>query len=67
MFNYNFKSPETFVKLTNQLEMLLSEQRHQRQDLSTIKRQLHTLINNVNLQTEVDKFFEEDEKNIPEA
>ncbi len=65
MFNYNFKSPETYVKLTNHLQMLLTEQRHQRADLATIKRQLHTIINGMNLQKQVDEYFE-DTEDIPE-
>ncbi len=61
MINLLSKSPETYEKLTNKLDMLLSEQRHQRQDLSTIKRQLHTINNSLNLQEQVDRYFEQDE------
>ncbi len=61
MINLLSKSPETYEKLTNKLDMLLSEQRHQRMDLSTIKRQLHTINNSLNLQEQVDKYFEQDE------
>ncbi len=63
MINLLSKSPETFEKLNNQLKMLLTEQRHQRQDLATIKRQLHTIINSLNLQKQVDDYFEMDAGN----
>ena len=61
MNNLFFKSPETYEKFFNKIDMLLSEQRHQRADLDTIKRQLHTLINMLKLQTQVDEYFERDE------
>ncbi len=61
------KSSETpdlsFIK--HLTEMVLTEQRHQRADLATIKRQLHTIINSLNLQKEVDSYFE-DKEHIPE-
>ncbi len=74
MFTKN-KSPETsFYSNDEILESLMlkinhiqTEMRHQRADLSTIKRQLHTLINSNALQKEVDTFFEEDTEHIPEV
>ncbi len=36
MTNFIFKSPWTFKKIINQLEIVLNEQRHQRQDLAAI-------------------------------
>ncbi len=55
------KSSETpdlfFIK--HLIEILLDEQRHQRADLATIKRQLHTLISDVGVQKQVDQYFEE--------
>ncbi len=66
MNNLFFKSPETYEKFYNKLDMILTEQRHQRADLATIKRQLHTLINVQNLQKQVDDYFDEDTENIPE-
>ncbi len=57
MINLLSKSPETYEKLTNSLLMLLTEQKHQRSDLATIKRQLHTLINNDALQKQVDDYM----------
>ncbi len=66
MRNLLSKSPETYEKLSTLIQMLLTEQRHQRGDLATIKRQLHTLINRGNLQKEVDEYFEDQAKDIPE-
>ncbi len=48
--------------LEHLMQLLLTEQRHQRADLSTIKRQLHTLINSANLQSQVDEYFTDAEK-----
>ena len=61
MNNLFSKSPETYEKLLQLTNMLLSEQRHQRADLQTIKRQLHSLISDRKLQEQVDKYFEDDE------
>ncbi len=66
MNNIFSKSPETYERLLHETDMLLSEQRHQRADLATIKRQLHQLITASALQKQVDDYFEEDEKDIPE-
>ncbi len=62
MNNIFSKSPETYEILYHKLELLLNEQKHQRSDLATIKRQLHTIINSLKLQKEVDDYFEEDEE-----
>ncbi len=59
MINLLSKSPETYEKLTHNLDILLTEQRHQRADLATIKRQLHTIINGANLQKQVDEYFDD--------
>ncbi len=59
MINLLSKSPETYEKLNHKLEIILTEQRHQRADLATIKRQLHTIINAANLQKQVDDYFED--------
>ncbi len=58
MTNFIFKSTGTYKKLANTLEVLLSEQKHQRCDLSEIKYMLHKLLTNKDLQTTVDKFYE---------
>jgi len=44
-----------------QLETVLAEQRHQRRDLADVLRMLQLLINDKNLQTQVDQYFENDE------
>ncbi len=61
MNNLFSKSPETYEKLLHLTDMLLTEQRNQRADLATIKRQLHRLINSDKLQKQVDEYFEEAE------
>ncbi len=67
MNNIFSKSPETYEILYHKLDMLLTEQKHQRADLATIKRQLHQLINTTNLQKQVDEYFDKDDKeDIPE-
>ncbi len=74
MFTKN-KSPETsFYSNDEVLETLMfkivsiqTEMKHQRADLATIKRQLHTLINSKALQKQVDTYFEEDTEDIPEV
>ncbi len=58
MINLLSKSPETYEKLLN---LVLNEQRHQRGDLATIKRQLHSIDNSLQLQKQVDDYFEDDE------
>ena len=57
MNNLFFKSPETYKKLIQSLEFVLDEQRHQRGDLATIKRQLHSLINSGKLQDQAQDYF----------
>ncbi len=62
MFN-SPKSPETLDNstITHKMMLLLNEQKHQRGDLATIKRQLHSIINSLALQKQVDEYFEDDE------
>ncbi len=59
MINLLSKSPETYEKLAHQLVVILNEQRHQRADLATIKRQLHTIIIDLGIQKQVDTYFDE--------
>ncbi len=69
MKNFIFKSHEDFHKIIfNQLVMLLDEQRHQRADLSVLLAQSRQVINSLNLQKQVDEYFDgdEDSKHIPE-
>jgi len=58
MINLLSKSPETYEKLNLAIQMLLVEQRHQRADLATIKRQLHVLITDSGVQKQVDDYFQ---------
>ncbi len=62
MINF-IKSSETpdLLKLTTSIQMLLTEQRHQRADMATIKRQLHSIIVQLSLQKQVDEYFDSDE------
>ena len=66
MKNFIFKSSEEdsglIKNVFNKLDMLLAEQRHQRADLSTIKKDTSKLINSMNLQKQVDDYFSKDEE-----
>ncbi len=76
MNNLFFKSPETYKKLIQSLDFILDEQRHQRGDLATIKRQLHTLVSSDTLagqaadyfrQKKLDEdFIEQEAETVPE-
>ncbi len=62
MKNFIFKSEADFHKIVfNKLDMLLAEQRHQRRDLGLIIRHLTMVLNHMNLQKQVDDYFDEDE------
>ncbi len=62
MKNFIFKSPQDFHKIVfNKLDMVLAEQRHQRMDLAVITRLMNRIINDMNLQKQVDEYFEDDE------
>ncbi len=62
MTNFIFKSHETYKKLANKLDMVLSEMRHQRQDNVQILFLLNKLLTNKNLQNQVDEYFDKDEE-----
>ncbi len=69
MTNFIFKSQGTYKKLCQQLEIIQSELRAQRQDNLEIKYKLDKLLVNHNLQKQVDEYFEdtphpEDEKDL---
>ncbi len=60
MKNFIFKSTEDFHKIVfNKLEILLAEQRHQRQDLALLLGHTSKIINSLNLQKQVDEYFED--------
>ncbi len=62
MNNLFSKSPETYEKLIQLIDTILTEQRHQRIDLATIKRQDDKIINLLKLQKQVDDYFEDKEE-----
>ncbi len=56
-----FSSPiADLQKLFHILDLVLTEQRHQRLDMATIKNQLHTLIKDIALQKQVDDYYGSD-------
>ncbi len=59
MTNFIFKSSGLISKISNQLEMVLTEQRHQRADLAEILRCIHSLTIDKHLQTQVDDFHDD--------
>jgi len=61
MTNFIFKSQGTFKKISNLLEIILAEQRHQRQDNIQILFLLNKVLVNKNLQKQVDEYFDENE------
>ncbi len=60
MTNFIFKSQGTYKKLCQQLVIIQSELRAQRQDNIQILFLLNKLLVNKNLQKQVDEYFEED-------
>ncbi len=60
MTNFIFKSSTTFKKISNQLEMILSEQRKQRADLQYLLQLVKSLKNDKNLQKMVDDWYDKD-------
>ncbi len=68
MKNFIFKSERDFHKIVfNKLEIIQSEQRHQRMDLSDINRLLQLLVTDKKLQKQVDEYFDSDDsEHIPE-
>ncbi len=54
-------------KINSNLEFLLAEQRHQRNDLKVIKQLLNTIINDFKLQRQVTDYYNSDpNETIPE-
>ncbi len=63
MNNFIFKSPRRLVKKlsnTPEVNLILAELRHQRQDNIDIKLMLNRLLIDKHLQTQVDEYFEKD-------
>ncbi len=68
MKNFIFKSDADFHKiLFNKLDMMLTEQRHQRIDLSRLLSKINVIDNTIALQTQVDDYFDKDKEVIPEV
>ncbi len=71
MNNFIFKSANRLIKnspitvriLTNQMDMIQTEQRAARQDLQDIKRMINKLLIDKHLQMQVDEYF----KDAPET
>ncbi len=63
MTNFIFKSTVelTCKKISQQLLVVLAEQRYQRADLNEIKFMLHKLVTTKDLQTTVDNFYDRDD------
>ncbi len=61
MTNFIFKSQGTFKKISNKLDIIQSELRHQRSDNQQILFLLNKLLVNKALQKQVDQYFEDDE------
>ncbi len=74
MTNFIFKSASRLIKnspltegyLLNKLEAIQMELRHQRQDHKDMSLKLEKLLIDKHLQMQVDNYFEDDEKDIPE-
>lgn len=60
-FLFKSRTQDLSKNIINKLDMLLAEQRHQRQDLYLILRDLKRLLNDTNLQKQVDEYFDDDE------
>ncbi len=62
MKNFIFKSEADFHKIIfNKLEIIQSEQRHNRSDISMVLHMLNKLVVNRNLQKQVDDYFDDEE------
>ncbi len=59
MTNFIFKSPSDLQKISQQIKVLLNEQKLQRSDLAEIKFMCHKLQTTKDLQDTVDKYYKE--------
>ncbi len=67
MKNFIFKSEADFHKIVfNKLDTIQTEQRHNRSDISMVLHMLNKLVVNLNLQKQVDDYFDDKEQDIPE-
>ncbi len=75
MTNFIFKSANRLIKnspitselLDKQLDLILTEQRHQRSDLRILSQKIDRLLVDKHLQMQVDNYFEEDTEHIPDS
>ncbi len=67
MKNFIFKSAYADLhKMFTKLDTIQTEQRHARSDLAYIIRHINRIAADQNLQKQVDQYFEDDVKDIPE-
>ncbi len=66
MTNFIFKSQGTYNKISNSLEIIQTELRHQRADNVMILRLLNKLVITSHLQKQVDDFYDDSETVYPE-
>ncbi len=66
MTNFIFKSQGTYNKISNSLEIIQTELRHQRSDNIMILRLLNKLVITDHLQKQVDDFYDDSESWHPE-
>ncbi len=62
MTNFIFKSPSDLQKISQYIQVLLTEQRLQRADLAEIKSQVRLITNQFNLEKQVTDYY----KNAPD-
>ncbi len=65
MTNFIFKSQGTYKKLANTLEVILTEQRHQRQDLAALLYLVKMVKNDLSLENQAMKHYDNSER-VPE-
>ncbi len=62
MTNFIFKSHETYKKLANTLEVILTEQRHQRQDLAALLYLVKKIGTDLNLESQASDYYDSSPK-----
>ncbi len=66
MTNFIFKSQEaTYKKLANNIEAILNEQRHQRQDLAALLYLIKMMRNDLSLEKSADDFLDSSDSASP--
>ncbi len=62
MTNFIFKSQGTYKKLANNMEVLLNEQRNQRQDLAALLYLVKQIKNDLSLENQAMKHYDDSER-----